>query len=253
MSTRCARRWAASVTCGCCDAAATCRVASAQAAAIDATDRGARGITSRMKSGLLKKNIAMTCMRMTAQEAHVSIALCARCACVRASLARMPAQPKLSIMSSRFRQYGLKQTNPRPVITPQPSGSQSCTAERSSPAARTESCTAGACKRPLQTRPAPAPPTGARSQASERVSLPGCVPDYANALNARHARADTRVSGSATAFAKAEKWLVYRLCKRVHAEDRETNAERRAPQQEHELPPVERRFWRRTHGHIRMR
>ena len=93
----------------------------------------------------------------------------------------------------------------------------------------------------------------AHAQAGERVSLPVCVPDYANALNARHAHADTRVSGSATAFAKAEKWLVYRLCKRVHAEDRETNAERRAPQQEHELPPVERRFWRRTHGHIRMR
>ena len=73
--------------------------------------------TSRMKSGLLKKNVAKTCMRMTAQEARVSIPLCARCAGVRASLARMPAQPKLSIMSSRFRQYGLKQTNPRPVIT----------------------------------------------------------------------------------------------------------------------------------------
>jgi hypothetical protein len=46
----------------------------ATAAAIDATDRVASGIgTSLMKSGLLKKNVAKTCMRMTAQEARASI------------------------------------------------------------------------------------------------------------------------------------------------------------------------------------
>ena len=48
---------------------------------------------------------------------------------------RIPAQPKLSIMSSRFRQYGLKQMRDTSRRRPSPRR----TVERNSAAARTES------------------------------------------------------------------------------------------------------------------